>query len=150
METQLTRIQPFSKNHVSLRVLLLEEMVESTRAYVRAFTELGVDEVEVARNLAEAKRKVIKENQPYDLIVIDDSFWTHKDRALDLCRAIRSNEDYEHTALMMISDECDSFEIEEAFRSGVDEFVPKYTSLSELKNLSLQAILDRKQATMDL
>lgn len=150
METQLIRTHPFSISNRPLSVLLLEQMTESKRAYVRAFVELGVDQVVVANDVAEANRKVSVDKVPFDLIVIDDSFWFDKQAAFDLCRKIRSDENYEHTALLMISDECDTLTIEEAFRAGVDEFLPKYVSLRELKKLSLQAMLDRKQATLDL
>lgn len=128
----------------------MEGMPESRKAYVKALEELGFDEIHVARNFAEAYQRLALERAPYDLIVLDEAFWKDKHLGLKLCRIVRSDESYEHTALLMISEDCSSLLIEEAFRAGVDEFLPKYTSLREFKKLSQDALLERKCATLAL
>ena len=150
METQLTRTHHFCKNQKSLRVLLIERMVESERAYKKAYGSVGVEIVDVAHTLREAQRKLFGRHEPYDLIVVDGSFWCDKPSAIELCQKIRSDDGFEHTALLMINSDTDAFTIEEAFRAGVDEFLPKYVSLRDLQSLSLRAILDRRQVTRGL
>ncbi|HVJ65832.1 MAG TPA: response regulator [Bdellovibrionota bacterium] len=131
-------------------MLLIEQMVESERAYKKAYGSVGVESVEVAHTLSEAQRKLFGRHEPYDLIVVDGSFWSDKPSAIELCKKIRSNDDFEHTALLMISNNTDALTIEEAFRAGVDEFLPKYVSLQDLQSLSLRAIVDRRLVTRGL
>ncbi|MEO5666995.1 MAG: response regulator [Bdellovibrionota bacterium] len=150
MDTRIQENQQLDNNHVPFRVLLMERSEESRAAYVHIFEELGADEIDVSKSFASTFQKLAVEKAPYDLIVLDEAFWVDKRIGLRLCRAVRNNENYEHTALIMISDDCNSALIEDAFRSGIDEFLPKYTSLKEFKQLSRSAVEERRNATLAL
>ncbi len=129
---------------IPMRALLLEDSIESRHTYENLFKEIGFEELEVAESFSEAFRCIEIQHEPFDLIVVDQSFWGDDQLSLKLCQLIRSNDDYARTAIVMLSHQCDSETIEAAFRAGVDEFVPKYTHPLELKRVAWRAVLDRR------
>jgi PleD family two-component response regulator len=141
---QAQQRQP-SFEFIPLRALLLEGSVESRANYENLFKDIGFLELEVAENFSEAFRCIEINHEPYDLIVVDQSFWGDDQLSLKLCKLVRSNRNYHRTAIVMLSQSCDSETVEAAFRAGVDEFVPKYTHPLELKRVAWRAVLDRRQ-----
>jgi DNA-binding response OmpR family regulator len=127
-----------------LRALLLEGSTESRHNYEHLFKEIGFEEMEVAENFAEAFRCIEINHEPYDLIVVDQSFWGDDELNLKLCKLIRANNEYQRTAIVMLSQHCDSETVVAAFRAGVDEFIPKYTHPLELKRVAWRAVLERR------
>jgi PleD family two-component response regulator len=129
---------------IPLKALLLEGSAESRTTYEHLFKNIGFDELKVAENFSEAFRCIEVKCEPFDLIVLDQSFWGDDKLSLKLCQLIRANEDYERTAIVMLSHQCDSESIEAAFRAGVDEFIPDYTHPLELKRVAWRAVLERR------
>jgi DNA-binding response OmpR family regulator len=133
--------------YIPMRALLLEGSQQGRFVYERMFKDLGFEEIDVAENFSDAFQCVEIKHEPYDLIVLDQAYWGDEALSLKLCRIIRANEAYRHTAILMISNQCDSDTIEAAFRSGVDEIIPKYIHPLELKRLSWNAVYERRHAT---
>ncbi|MEO5667834.1 MAG: response regulator [Bdellovibrionota bacterium] len=133
-----------------MRALLLEGSPQNRDTYEHMFKDLGFEDIQIAENFSEAFRSIEVKHEPFDLIVLDQSYWGDDELCLKLCRLIRSNEEYEHTAIVMLSNQCDSDAIEAAFRSGVDEFIPKYVHPLELKRLAWNAVFERRYAARAL
>ena len=129
-----------------MRALLLEGSQHSREAYEDMLKDLGFEEIQVAENISEALCCVEIKHEPFDLIVLDQTYWGDEALSLKLCQIIRANPAYEHTAILLISAQCDSESLEAAFRSGVDEVVPRYIHPLEMKRLALSAVFERRNS----
>ena len=129
---------------IPMRALLLEGSPQTRATYEHIFKDLGFEDIEIAENFSEAFRHIEIKHEPFDLIVLDQCYWGDDKLSLKLCELIRSNPEYAHTAIVMLSNSCDSDEVEAAFRAGVDEFIPKYLHPLELKRLAWNAVFERR------
>jgi len=109
------------------RVLIVDDDPSMLRLVSKYLTDSGY-EVLSAGNGDEALRIILSEGPP---IVITDWMMPEMD-GLQLCRAIRSSEGIGFVYVIMLTANADKARLVEAFRAGVDDFLPKPFDREEL------------------
>lgn len=131
------------KSFKTSRVLIVDDM-NSTRELLRdMLTEIGFENICVARNGSEALKKLGE--QPTDIIISDQVM--DGMTGLELLSALRGNPKTADIAFIMVSAVRDAPAIDAALDLGVDDYIAKPISMGLLRR-KISDVYNRRSGTI--